>query len=186
MTSVEELLLEEEELLRLEERAVLAARKTIAFKRIERARRKLLAHLRRVLASRNIELIIATERMLIEGDLLRYTTSTEMEKSLTSAQGEMVAIEFHLTLLADRAKYRFVDDLHRTTKTREGDYPLDTARLGLNSHITRLKNLDRSRLDETEKEMIDVRREYMASARKLYVERQTEALGLGPRASAAV
>jgi len=178
MTSVEELLAEEQALLLDEERVVLAARKTIAFKRIERARRKLLAYLRRVLASRNIELIIATERMLIEGDLLRYTTSAEMEKSLTSAQGEMVAIEFHLTLLAEPKKYRFVDELHRTTKTREGDYPLDTARLGLNSHITRLKNLDRSRLDEAEKEMIDVRRDYMALARKLYIDRQTATLGL--------
>jgi len=178
MTSVAELLDEERALLIAEEKAVLHARTTLAFQQIERARKKLLAFLRRVLASRNIELIIATERMLIEGDLLRYTTSTEMEKSLTSAQGEMVAIEFHLMLLADSARYRFVDELHRTTKTREGDYPLDTARLGLNSHITRLKNLDRSRLDEAEKEMIDVRREYMALARRLYIERQTATLGL--------
>jgi len=178
MTSVVELLDEERALLIDEEKSVLHARTTLAFRQIERSRRKLLAFLRRVLASRNIELIIATERMLIEGDLLRYTTSAEMEKSLTSAQGEMVAIEFHLTLLADPEKYRFVDDLHRTTKTREADYPLDTARLGLNSHITRLKNLDRSRLDETEKEMIDVRRDYMTLARKLYIDRQTQMPGL--------
>jgi len=178
MTSVAELLREEHTLLLEEEKAVLHARTTLAFRQIEHSRRKLLAFLRRVLASRNIELIIATERMLIEGDLLRYTTSAEMEKSLTLAQGEMVAIEFHLTLLAEPKKYSFVDELHRTTKTREGDCPLDTARLGLNSHITRLKNLDRSRLDEAEKEMIDVRRDYMALARKLYIERQTATLAL--------
>jgi len=178
MTSVAELLREEHTLLLEEEKAVLHSRTTRAYRQIEGSRRKLLAFLRRALASRNIELIIATERMLIEGDLLRYTTIPEMEKSLTSAQGEMVAIEFHLTLLADPERYRFVDELHRTTKTREGDYPLDTARLGLNSHITRLKNLDRSRLDEAEKEMIDVRRDYMALARQLYIARQTATLGL--------
>jgi len=53
MTSVEELLDEERALLIEEEKAVLHARTTLAFRQIERARRKLLAFLRKVLASRN-------------------------------------------------------------------------------------------------------------------------------------
>lgn len=176
MTSTGKLLADLDNLLIAEEGSVLRARQTRAFRKIVGERKKILVLLREARDSRNIDLIIAAEKMLIEGDLLRYTNSREMRASLTSAFHEMVAIELHLELLKEPEKYRFVDRLHGTPKTREGDYPLDTARLALNSHVARLKNLDRSRLDETEKELIELRKEYMIFARDLYIARQAETL----------
>jgi len=52
----------------------------------------------------------------------------------------------------------------------------DEARQALSSHYTRLNNLDKSRLDDDEKKMIDTRKSAIFAARNLYTERQAKNL----------
>jgi len=130
--------------------------------------------LRRVLHSRNLDLIIEAETALVEQDLEHYANSRSMEKSLHTGLAEMQAVARHLELVTDKARYRVVDQLHNIPKTRKGEpsLPLDDARLALAGHYTRLDNMDRSRLSEEEKESLDIRKAYIRTALGLYIDLQ--------------
>jgi len=154
-----------------------ALRKTKPSQRLARQRKKLADVLRRVARSRDLALIISIETTLLRGDLENYANSKAMRKSLTAALNEMQAVVLHLQLVADREKYRFVNQTHNIAKTRQGDMPLDDARLSLAAHRTRLENLDKSRLEEEEKELLEIRKDYMHESIGLYIDFQKEALG---------
>jgi len=134
--------------------------------------------LRRVLASRDLGLIIEAETALVEQDLEHYANSRSMEKSLHTGLAEMQAVALHLELVTDKVRYRVVDQLHNIPKTRKGEpsLPLDDARLALAGHYTRLDNMDRSRLSEEEKESLDIRKAYMRAALGLYIDLQKTSL----------
>jgi len=106
-----------------------------------------------------------------------------MRSSLKTGIAELNAVLEHIELLADSTKYHLVDRAHSLPKRRdEHGRPMDEAREALNSHITRLSNLDRSRLDEDEKGFIDERKASMRSARDLYIGLQEGALSAGQAA----
>jgi len=154
-----------------------ALRKTKPAQRLAKQRRDLADILRRVAQSRDLALIISIETTLLKGDLENYANSKAMSKSLTAALNEMKAVVLHLALVADREKYRFVNQTHNIAKTRQADMPLDDARLALAAHRTRLENLDKSRLDEEEKDLLEIRRDYMHESIGLYIELQRKSLG---------
>jgi len=154
-----------------------ALRKTKPSQRLAEQRRDLADVLRQVARSRDLALIISIETALLKGDLENYANSKAMHKSLTAALNEMQAVALHLRLVADTEKYRFVNEMHNIAKTRQGDMPLDDARLALAAHRTRLENLDKSRLDEEEKELLEIRKDYMHESIGLYIELQEQALG---------
>jgi len=153
-----------------------ALRKTKPAQRLAKQRKKLCDVLRQVARSRDLALIISIETALLKGDLENYANSKAMHKSLTAALNEMQAVVFHLALVADTEKYRFVNETHNIAKTRQGDMPLDDARLALAAHRTRLENLDKSRLDEEEKELLEIRKDYMHESIGLYIELQRKSL----------
>ena len=64
-------------------------------------------------------------------------------------------------------------------ETARGDLPFDEARQALAGHVARLNNMDKSRLDDDEKKIIDARRAAVSSAIKLYMTLQAQALGIG-------
>jgi len=72
--------------------------------------------LRRVLASRNLDLIIEVETALVEQDLEHYANSRSMEKSLHTGFAEMQAVTRHLKLVTDKARYCVVDQLHNIAR----------------------------------------------------------------------
>jgi len=116
--------------------------------------------------------------MILEGDQLRYSNSPAMTSSLKAGIAELNAVLAHTALVADPANYHLIARGHSLPKRRdEHGRPLDEAREALNSHITRLSNLDRSRLDEDEKEFIESRKAAMRHARDLYIVLQEKALG---------
>lgn len=165
-------------LLATEEQFAATLKKTPVAKRLEGVRANLLEHIREVGRSGDLSLIIATERAIVEGDLTRYTNSPSMASSLKTALTEIAAIERHIAVVDDPAKYRAVDQAHSLPKNRKGVLPLDEARQALVSHYTRLNNLDKSRLGDDEKKVIDARKSAVFAAGQLYAERQAKALGI--------
>ncbi len=68
----------------------------------------------------------------------------------------------------------------RQPRNRKADLPFDEARQALASHRARLANMDKSRLTDEEKELVDARRDAVQSAEKQYIELQERALAAMP------
>jgi len=163
-------------LLLREEVAVTALRATRKARTLSGIRKELLALVKEVTRSGELWLIIAIEIEIVRGDLDRYANSREMSRSLGIALEELAAVERHLSLVADPAKYSLIDQGHSLRKRRENGLPLDDARAALASHLARLRNLDKSRLDEEEKELIEGRKAAMAASIHYYAALQKKAL----------
>jgi hypothetical protein len=147
-------------------------------KRLNATRDSLFTHLHEVGYSGDLPLIVASERAIIEGDLSRYANSHSMTNSLKMVINEIAAIERHISIVDDPEKYRGVDRAHSLPRNRKGGLPFDEARQALASHYARLDNLDKSRLDDDEKKVIDARKSAIRMADRLYAERQTRTLGV--------
>jgi hypothetical protein len=151
---------------------------TKAAKRLRGIRVDLLAFLREIGCGGDLSLIVATERAIVESDLSRYANSRAMVNSLKTALDEITAIERHIGIVDDPDKYPTIDQAHRLPRNRKGSLPFDEARQALASHYVRLGNLDKSRLDDDEKKIIDARKSAIFAAGKLYAERQAKTLGI--------
>ena len=143
------------------------------------------ALLREVGSSGDLELIVAAEKAIVRGDLSRYANSKAMTLSLQAALDDLAIIEKHMLIVADKSLYRFLDETHRRPKNRKNGLPLDEAREALASHRTRLDNMDKSRLDEDEKSIVDARKDAMKKANDLYIALQKKALGMDDQAQQA-
>jgi len=163
------ILLEEEGLFR-------QMKKTPPGVRLAAKRSELAEFLRAIGQSGNPRLIIAVEKVIVEGDQERYANSRRMRASLNAAHDELEAIERHLDWVADVDKYHFIHESHALRKTRKGALPLDDARLALASHSGRLANMDKTRLDEEEKAIIDTRKANVDTVGSIYIALQVKAL----------
>jgi len=151
-------------------------RNTPASRKMQRVRQRMLEHLREVGRGGDLSLIVATEKAIVQGDLDHYANSQAMSASLKTALDEIAAIERLLGIVDDAEQYRAIDHAHSLKKNREYGLPLDEARQGLKSHYARLGNLDKSRLDDDEKHLIEARKSAFTQAQKLHAERQTGTL----------
>jgi len=165
-------------LLTTEELFVDGLKNSRAAARLSAERKRLLEHLRELAQSDDLPLMIEVEKKIIEGDLSRYANSAAMASSLKAALEAMRVIAHHLTLIDDREKYRIVDQSHSMAKNRKAGLPFDEARQALASHLTRLLNLDKSRVDEMDKQLINARKTLMANAIERYTQRQAQILGI--------
>jgi len=175
-TSLEDL----DRLLVREETFIDQVKNTRAAKQLSEERGELLAYILDVSRGDNLSMIIAMEKMIVEGDMARYANSNAMSSSLTTAIEELHAVERHIALVNDKAKYKLIDQGHSLPKKRRAGLPFDDARQALSSHYTRLINLDKSRLDEDEKQLINARKSAMIAAEKLYIQCQTNTLDVAP------
>jgi len=166
------LLEQHDALLFREELAVKRLRATTPSQILSNIRKELLALVKEVTNRGELWLIIAIEVEIVRGDLDRYANSREMSRSLEIALEELAAVERHLSLVADPAKYSLVNQAHSLRKKRENGLP----RTALASHLARLRNLDKSRLDEEEKELIEGRKASMAASIHYYAALQKKAL----------
>jgi len=153
-------------------------KQTRSAKRLAKLRIELFQYLQNVARSSDLALMIATERAIVEGDLDHYANSKSMTSSLKTALNEIAVIGIHLNLVNTPAQYRIVDQAHTLPKNRKLGLPHDEACQAFASHHARLDNLDKSRLDETEKDLIDARKAVIAQAAKLYRQRQADTLGI--------
>ncbi|MBX4336622.1 hypothetical protein [Bartonella raoultii] len=101
-----------------------------------------------------------------------------MISSLKTALTEIDTIRKHVAFVENPEKYQVINEAYNLPKNRKGDLPYDEARQAMASHYTRLGNLDKSRLTDIEKSIIDVRRDNMKVMRKLYEKMQAKAIGI--------
>lgn len=163
-------------LLLAEENFAEALRKSAIARRLSRARADIQAHIQETSRRSDLPLMVATERSIVEGDLTRYANSRSMVSSLNAALGEIAALERHMRLVDDITAYKAVDQAHLLPGNRRSGLPFDEARQALASHHARLANMDKSRLDDDEKKVLDARRIAVSEAERLYVRRQSRAL----------
>ena len=142
-------------------------------------RKDLATNLRQVGATNDIDLILQAEHSILRNDLQHHVTSQSMESSLERALTEHDHITRELLhRVRDPVAYQETDIRHRFPKNRLGDVPYDEARQFFRSHLTRLDNMDKARLDRHEKAVIHERKTNMRIAERIYTRLQKEALGL--------
>lgn len=145
-------------------------------------RMRLLAYLREVGSSGDLERIVAVEKAIVGSDLSRYANSKAMTHSLQAALDDLAIIEKHMLIVADKSLYRFLDETRRRPGNRIGGLPRDEARQALAGHRTRLGNMDKARLDDDEKAIVDARKAAINAAKNLYIALQKKALGMDDQA----
>jgi DNA-directed RNA polymerase len=147
-------------------------------KKLNKARGDLLVNIKEIGKSGDLSMMVAAEKAIVEDELTNHANSQGMVSSLTAALTELAAAERLLSIVDDKDEYSRVDRSHSLPKNREKDLPLDEARQAFKSHHARLNNLDRARLPEEEKQLIDTRKTNMFIAGKLYAQRQAKTLGV--------
>ncbi|OPB28380.1 hypothetical protein [Bartonella sp. WD12.1] len=135
-------------------------------------------YIRKISQSGDFSLVIDTERSFVDDDLSRYANSPEMKSSLKTALTEIDIIKEHITLVSDPILYKAINKTCGLPKQRKNGLPYDGARQAMASHYTRLGNLNKARLTEVEKSIIDARRDNMKIMRRLYEQMQAKALGI--------
>ena len=151
---------------------------TSTAKLLSSSRNGVLETLKEAGRSNNAELIIACERIILQNDLDRYANSPMMIGSLKTGIRELDTIQRHLKLVDNAQLYKTVDESYSLPKNRQKNLPMDEARQSFKSYFARLVNLDKSRLNDEEKRIIDVRKANINAAKKLYIEKQQQVLGI--------
>ena len=148
-------------------------------RRLNKARGDLLEHVRAIGRSGDLSLMVVTERAIVANELKYHANSKGMVSSLTAALDELAVTERLLSIVGDPGQYGSVDQAHSLPRNRDRKgLPLDEARQALKSHYARLSNLDKSRLDDDEKKIIDARKSNIFQVGRLYGERQAATLGI--------
>ena len=169
---------EAEHLLALEAALVEERNNTSASQRLAGFRHQLLLFIKDTARGGNAERIVALEKTIIKNDLDRYSNSKPMADSLKAALNEFAVLERQLGMVDKPEQYKPVDAAYSLTKNRNKGLPMDEARQSFRSHSARLGNLDKSRLDDTEKQIIDARRAALSAAERDYIKRQARTLGV--------
>lgn len=140
----------------------------------------LLAAIKDVGQTNDPALILAAEKAILKNEKRSYGNSAGMNNSLNAAILEIAAAETLVQVVQDPVAYKAIDAGYSLPKSRIGGLPRDEARKSFRSHATRLLNMDKSRLTETEKRIIKARRNNLGRAEKVYITMQHKALGITP------
>ncbi len=151
---------------------------TLITKKLHSVRNDLCNHIRNIGKNDDLSLLIDTERGLVENDLFRYSNSKAMTSSLKTALTEIDVVKDHIKLVSNPEKYDAINRGYSLSKNRKGSLPYDEARQAMASHYARLGNLDKARLTDIEKSIIDARRENIKAMQKLYEKMQAKAIGI--------
>ena len=163
-------------MLSVERYAVSSVRATREGQNLETSQRNLLKSLREQGKSGNLPLIVAVEKTIVEAERAYYANSRAMDASLKTALQELDVVQKHIGIVDDPVRYKAVDEVYSLPRSRKGGLPSDEARQALRSHHARLNNMDKARLGDVEKQLIDARKSNIFQAGKLYRERQVRAL----------
>lgn len=147
-------------------------------KNLSDTRKKILNNLKELGKNTDAELIVETEKQILQFDLSHHANSAAMKNSLKNAVNELNVILHHLKVIEDPEAYKAVDEAYSLPKNRQNGLPVDEARQAFKSHFARLVNLDKSRLNDEEKRIIDVRKANINVAKKLYIEKQQQVLDI--------
>lgn len=138
---------------------------------------ELLSTLKKIGKLGEVGMILQAERSLIENEREFYGNTPPMKKSLDNALSELNGAEITFAKIHIPKQYRKeVNDGYVSHKSRHLGLPLDETRQFLKSHKARLLNLDKSRLDKGEKDVIEARRSNLRIAEANYIDLQIHAL----------
>jgi hypothetical protein len=161
-----------------EESHVLELKKSAPYLLLSRDRKEMLEQLRKIGQSSDLAVIVAAERFFVQNDLDRYANSTGMKFSLAGALEDFGRIEKHMAMVADPAQYHIINEAYTKKEHRIHGVPKDEARQAFSSHRARLANMDKSRLTDEEKAIIDARSSNIKAGEKLYEQMQAKAIGI--------
>ena len=147
-----------------------------AIDRVRDAREKLLPILYAAAALRDIATILEIEMIFLMLEREHLAEAPLKTSSLDNGIQELEAALVMLKWVRQPDEYRKLDIFFSLSKNREHDLPRDQARQFFNSHSTRLKNLEKGRMEATEREIILARHSNIMLAQQLYIELQRSAL----------
>ena len=154
----------------------LVARSTYQ-KNLSFVQNELTTTVKEIARSGDVGLILQSERRFIENDLAHYGNSPAMRGSLKEALNQVTAAQTTYSKVHNPVLYKEVDEAHQSNKHRIGALPRDEVRDFFKRNNARLLNMDKSRLDPSEKEILDARRAAMRSGEKAYIDLQRQAFG---------
>ncbi|NEN74733.1 hypothetical protein F9B74_00110 [Pelistega sp. NLN82] len=125
---------------------------------------------------KDIYAIIANEKAILSIDLERNANSHAMKSSLKNALYEFTILEKHLKLVENPLNYKGIDEAYCLPKNRRLGLPYDEARQAFASHITRLRNMDKVRSSDQDKQIIKARHCAIKTALEVYKEKQYMAI----------
>ena len=123
-------------------------------------------------------IIVAVEKAFDQTELDQFADSPDMRNSLRQGIRDLEIIETYLGYIKDPAKYKIINEACMRNKNRIGNLPNDEARQCLRSHAARLKNLDTSRMDKPERDILEQRRKNIKIAEDVYITLQKTALDI--------
>ena len=123
-------------------------------------------------------IIVAVEKAFDQTELEQFADSPDMRNSLRQGIRDLEIIETYLGYIKDPAKYKIINEACMRDKNRIGNLPNDEARQCLRSHAARLKNLDTSRMDKPERDILEQRRKNIKIAEDVYITLQKTALDI--------
>ncbi len=164
-----------------EQAAYIQKEKVLESEKYREAQAVLLESVRAIGQMNDPALILTAEKTILVNEKRNYGNSAGMISSLDAAILEMTTTEKMLDKVQNPENYKRTDEDHSLSRNRVKGVPRDEARKSLSSHLTRLQNMDKPRLTETEKLTIKARRSNLRKAEKTYTVLQHQALGIKPQ-----
>ena len=130
--------------------------------------------------SRNadVEKILKVEQVLLQKELTLVASSPAMTSSLNTAIKELDAALNMLEKVKSPNTYQELAATYTLDKNQIRGLPRDEARQFFKSHQVRLRNLDKGRLSDSERDVLSSRIDNIKSAERLYEQLQEQALDI--------
>ena len=130
--------------------------------------------------SRNadVEKILKVEQVLLQKELTLVASSPAMTSSLNTAIQELDAALKLLEKVKSPKTYQELAAGYTLGKNQIRGLPRDEARQFFKSHQVRLRNLDKGRLSDSERDVLSTRIDNIKSAERLYEQLQEQALDI--------
>ena len=140
------------------------------------ARKKVIEGLQNLQQRDDIVESLTGEHYILEAELEYHGNSSIMIKSLNNAMDELDAALRMVERVRKPEEYRITNEDADLEKNRVGDLPNDQARQFFRAQFARLKNIDKSRLSDSEKDVLKARRDNLRVAELHYIRLQEKAL----------
>lgn len=136
--------------------------------------------LKDIKASKDLNLALGGEEMLLRQELAAYANSPEQHNSVNAAIKQIQEARKSLVVVNDPKAYQAATETY-SGKRKEAGLPIDSFREFLKSHNTRLTNLMKSELSVPKKNILRQRKEILGMVKEVYMGMQREALDLPPQ-----
>ena len=128
--------------------------------------------------SADVKKILDIEQALLQKELTLVASSPAMTSSLNTAIKELDAALKLLEKVKSPNTYQELAAAYTLDKNQIRGLPRDEARQFFKSHQVRLRNLDKGRLSDSERNVLSTRLYNIKSAERLYEQLQEQALGI--------